>query len=151
VHRERRGEKLDGAGWVAMLGKEVGVEKARSTYDSMLAGGVMLPDSDAFGPCFERTTGQFRRFELGFDGKSLTSQPRIGHGLVAGWAAAAAGLQDGDEIVYPVGLDTIQSDQKATLTLQVRRNGTVSPLTYLPRGATAEAYQWRRVPGVPDK
>ena len=132
-----------------MLDKEVGA-LGKSTYDSMLAGAVMLPESDAFGPCFERTTAQFRRFELGFDGKSLTSQPRLVNGVVAGSAAAQAGLRDGDEIVYPVGLDVIQGDQKATLTLQVRRNGAVLPLTYLPRGGTADAYQWRRVPGVPD-
>ena len=149
VRRERRGEQIDGAGWVAMVAKEVG-PVGKSTYDTMLAGKVMLPDSDAFGPCFERTTAQLRRFELGFDGKSLTTQPRIVQGLVAASAAAAAGLQDGDEIVYPVGLDAVQADQKATVTMQVRRNGSVFPLTYLPRGAAAEAYQWRRVAGVPD-
>ncbi len=149
VRRERRGEEFDGAAWVAMVEKEVG-PLGKATYDAMLAGAVMLPDSDAFGPCFERTTARFRRFELGFDGKSLTSHPRIVTGLVAGSAAAQAGLRDGDEIVYPVGLDIIQADQKATVTVQVRRNGSVFPLTWLPRGASAEAYQWRRIPGVPD-
>ena len=149
VRRERRGETFDGAAWVAMVEKEVG-PLGKITYDAMLAGGVMLPDSDAFGPCFERTSAQFRRFELGFDGKSLTSHPRIVTGLVAGSSAAQAGLRDGDEIVYPVGLDTIQADQKATVTVQVRRNGSVFPLTWLPRGASAQAYQWRRVPSVPD-
>jgi carboxypeptidase C (cathepsin A) len=151
VRRERHGEQIDGAGWVNLVEKEVG-PVARTTYESMLAGGVMLPDSDAFGPCFERTTGTFRRFELGFDSRSLISQPRIVHGLAAGSAAAAAGLRDGDEIAAPVGgLDIIQGEQKATLTLQIRRNGSVFPVTYLPRGETTEAYQWRRVAGVPDK
>jgi predicted metalloprotease with PDZ domain len=150
VRRTRHGEPpLDGTGWVELLGKEVG-PLAKSTYDSMLAGGVMVPDSNAFGPCFERTTAPFRRFDLGFDGKSLVSSPRIVTGLVAGSAAAAAGLRDGDEIVYPVGLDAVQSDQNATVTFQVRRNGNVSPVTYLPRGATIDAYQWKRVAGTPD-
>jgi len=148
--RRARGDAapLDGAGWVDLLAKDVG-PLAQSTYDSMLAGAVMVPDSNAFGPCFERTTAPFRRFELGFEGKSLVSSPRIVTGLVAGSAAAKAGLRDGDEIVYPVGLDVIQSDQHATVTFQVRRNGTVSPITYLPRGATADAYQWKRVAGIP--
>jgi len=151
VHRERHGEHIDGAGWVNLLEKEVG-PVARTTYESMLAGGVMLPDSDAFGPCFERTTGKFRRFDLGFDSRSLISQPRIVRGLVPGSAAAAAGLRDGDEIAAPVGgLDVIQGDQKATVTLQIRRNGTVTPYTYLPRGEMTDAYQWRRIPDVPDK
>jgi len=151
VRRARRDDHFDGASWVNRLEKEVG-PAARTTYESMLAGGVMLPDSDAFGPCFERTTGKFRRFELGFDSKSLISQPRIVHGLVPGSAAAAAGLRDGDEMAAPVGgLDSIQGDQNATLTLQIRRNGAVTPLTYLPRGEITDAYQWRRVPGVPHK
>lgn len=151
VRRGRRGEVLDGAGWVDLLEKDVG-PVARTTYDSMLAGGVMLPESDAFGPCFERTTGKFRRFELGFDGRSMTTHPRIVRGLVPGSAAAKAGLRDGDEITAPVGLDSVQGKQDATLTLQIRRDGAaVFPLTYLPRGAETDAYQWRRVPGVPDK
>jgi carboxypeptidase C (cathepsin A)/predicted metalloprotease with PDZ domain len=150
VGRGRRGEILDGTGWVDLLTKEVG-PIARTTYESMLAGGVMLPDSDAFGPCFERTTGRFRRFELGFEGKSMTTHPRIVRGLVSGSAAANAGLQEGDEIVAPVGLDVVQGKQDATLTLQIRRDGKTFPITYLPRGEVAEAYQWRRVPGVPDK
>jgi carboxypeptidase C (cathepsin A)/predicted metalloprotease with PDZ domain len=151
ARRERHGEQVDGAGWVTMVEKQVG-PMARTTYESMLAGGVMLPDSDAFGPCFERTTRKFRRFDLGFDSKSLISQPRIVHGLVPGSAAAAAGLRDGDEIAAPVGgLDVIQGEQKATVTVQIRRDGTVFPLTYLPRGETTDAYQWRRIPGVPDK
>ena len=150
VRRGRHDEILDGSGWVALLEKEVGAV-ARATYDSMLAGGVMLPEADAFGPCFERTTGKFRRFELGFDGKSMTTHPRIVRGLIPGSAAAQAGLRDGDEIVAPVGLDALQGQQDATLTLQIRRDGSVFPLTYLPRGAETDAYQWRRVPGVPDK
>lgn len=150
VRRGRHGEMLDSAGWVALLEKEVG-PVARTTYDSMLSGGVLLPESDAFGPCFERTTGKFRRFELGFDGKSMTTHPRMVHGLVPGSAADKAGLRDGDEIVAPVGLDLVQSRQDATVTLQIRRDGKVFPLTYLPRGEEVDAYQWRRVPGVPDK
>ena len=149
VQRGRRGEILDGTGWVSLLEKDLG-PVARTTYESMLAGGVMLPESDAFGPCFERTTGKFRRFELGFDGKSMTTHPRIVRGLVAGSAAANAGLRDGDEIAAPVGLDLVQGKQDATVTLQIRRDGKSFPLTYLPRGEETEAWQWRRVPGVAD-
>ena len=149
VARGRRGEKVDTASWIAMVAEEVG-PAAQHTYDSMLSGAVLLPDSDAFGPCFERTTGTFRRFELGFDGKSMTLHPRIVQGLVAGSAAAQAGLRNGDEILFPVGLDTVQSDQKATVTFQVRRDGVQIPITYLPRGETTEAYQWRLKAGVSD-
>ena len=47
--------------------------------------------------------------------------------------------------------DAIQADQKATLTLLIERNGKTSPITYLPRGATVSAYQWKRRLGVPDR
>ena len=81
----------------------------------------------------------------------MTTHPRIVRGLVPGSAAAKAGLQEGDEIVAPVGLDVVQGKQDATLTLQIRRDGKTFPITYLPRGEVTEAYQWRRVTGVPAK
>jgi hypothetical protein len=37
-----------------------------------------------------------------------------------------------------------------TLTLQVTRDGKTFPLTYLPRGAAVDAYQWERIAGLPE-
>jgi predicted metalloprotease with PDZ domain len=148
--RGRRGAQMDATDWVQRLEKETG-PLAKRTYDAMLAGETLLPDSDAFGPCFERTSAKLRRFELGFAGASLVGQPRIVRELVAGSAAQAAGLREGDEIVQAVALDGIQADQTATISLRIRRGGEVFPVTYLPRGDTTDAYQWRRVPGIPDK
>jgi hypothetical protein len=51
----------------------------------------MLPGSDAFGPCFKRTTIPLRHFEMGFEPKSLIQHPRIVAGLVPGAAAERAG------------------------------------------------------------
>jgi hypothetical protein len=53
--------------------------------------------------------------------------------------------------VKPVPQDAIQADQSATLTLLIERNGRTFPMTYLPRGAVVQAYQWRRRPGTPDR
>ena len=111
----------------------------------MLAGELVLPASDAFGSCFERTQKSLRRYELGFDSAVLIEPKRIVRGLVAGSAAALAGLQDGDIIVKPVPQDAIQGDQQATLTLLVQRGEEQLSITYLPRGETVDAYQWRRV------
>ena len=80
----------------------------------------------------------------------MHESPHIIRGLVPGSEAERAGLRNGDEIVLPVGLDSVQEDQKRTLTLQIRRDGKVFSVTYLPRGETVEAYQWERVPEVPD-
>ena len=108
-----------------------------------------VPASDAFGPCFERTTRPMRRYELGFDTAVLAEPTRIIRGLEPGTAAAEAGLQNGDEIVRPVPQDALQGDQDALLTLDIRRGEETFTVTYSPRGETVDAYQWVRVEGVP--
>lgn len=136
--------------WVDLLTKELG-PSAKEGYEAMLEGQLILPESDAFGPCFKRTTVKLRRFELGFDPSVMNEQPLIIHGLIPGSAAEKAGLHNGDEIVHPVGLDGVQGSQTRTITLKIRRDGEVFSVTYLPRGEEVDAYQWERVPGVPDK
>mgnify|MGYP000678057224 CR=1 FL=1 len=114
------------------------------------SGKLMLPESGDFGPCFRRTTGKFRRFDLGFEPKSLVGDVKTIRGLKPDSEAAKAGLKDDDVVTYSVAMDSVQGDQTRTLTLQVTRDGKTFPLTYLPRGEVVEAYQWARVPGVPD-
>jgi len=115
----------------------------------MMDGRLVLPGSDAFGRCFERTTTPLRRYELGFDSQVLAEPRRIVRGLLPGTAAARAGLRDGDRIVKPIPQDAIQADQHAKLTLLIERAGRTFPITYLPRGAVVQAYQWQRRPDVP--
>jgi membrane-associated protease RseP (regulator of RpoE activity) len=116
----------------------------------MLQGATPLPPSDAFGPCFRRVTKPLRRYQLGFDPKVLVEPKRIVRGLIAGSAAAKAGLHNGDEILKPVGQDHIQGDQTGILTLQIRRGSQEMTIRYLPRGETVDAWQWERVRTVPD-
>ncbi|MBB6250839.1 peptidase M61 [Nitrospirillum iridis] len=148
LDRRRHGQPMDHAAWVATVTKELG-PRGKVELEAMLGGALVLPDDDAFGPCFTRVTAPLRRYQLGFDPEVLIEPKRIVHGLIPGSAAAVAGLRDGDEIVRPVPQDGIQADQKATLTLQVRRDGQVFPITYLPRGEMVDAYQWARRPGAP--
>jgi membrane-associated protease RseP (regulator of RpoE activity) len=116
----------------------------------MLRGDPVLPASDAFGPCFRRTTKQLRRYESGFEPRVLSEPSRIVRGLVAGSAAEKAGLRNGDHITKPVPQDMIQADQTAELTLQIERAGKPLTIRYLPRGEQVEAYQWERVASVPE-
>ena len=146
IDRSRESRPITEAIWLDMLRKEIG-EEAVTVHRSMLAGGLMLPESGDYGPCFQRTTKKIRRFELGFDPKSLTLTSHIIHGLIPDSEAAKAGLREGDAVNYGVALDAVQGEVNRTLTLQVTRDGTTFPLTYLPRGEAVNAYQWERIPG----
>ncbi|MNQ29136.1 hypothetical protein D3C85_424460 [compost metagenome] len=110
----------------------------------MLNGALMLPGSSAFGVCFERMTAPLRRYELGFAPAALTESPRLVRGLISGSAAEAAGVRNGDEIMKPVGQDGLQGDQTGLLTLNLKREGTVFEITYMPRGETVDAWQWKK-------
>ncbi len=140
------GETLTNDDWRALLREELG-EEAVADFDAFLMGAEPLPASDAFGPCFRRTTKPLRRYELGFDPAVLMETRRIVRGLKPGSAAAKAGLQNGDEIVIPVPQDNIQGEQLLELKLRIRRDGKEFDLSYLPRGETVSAYQWEKVPG----
>ena len=147
VERNRRGQPVNEAGLIDMFVAEYG-PSARTDHDAMLAGATQVPESDGFGPCFRRITKPFRQFELGFESKILAERDRVVRGVIPGSAADRAGLKDGDVITVPVGLDGVQGKQDRTITYRVRRGDQVIPITYLPRGATVQTYQWERVPGV---
>lgn len=149
LQKHRGGKRLTNADWEALLDAELGKD-AVAAFHAFLDGRLTPPGSDAFGPCFERTTKPLRRYELGFDPAVLAEPKRIVRGLKPGTAAAAAGLRDGDEIVVPVPQDQLQGTQGKTLTLTIRRAGKQFPITYLPRGEAVQAYQWQRRSGVPD-
>ncbi|KPF53440.1 peptidase M61 [Novosphingobium sp. AAP1] len=146
--RQKAGAALANADWEDQLVQHLGPQGV-ADFRAFLDGAVPLPASDAFGPCFARTTTRLRRYELGFATDVLAEPKRVVRGLVTGSAAALAGVRDGDEIVDPVPQDGIQGEQTQELTLRLRRDGRVFTVTYLPRGETVDAWQWRRVPVSP--
>lgn len=149
IARRRAGLPVSEADWQDLVVAELGEAGAQLTGD-MLAGGLMLPESDAFSPCFARITRPFRRFELGFEPRSLVGHVKTIAGLMPGSEADKAGLRNGDVVTYAVAMDSVQGDPDRTLTLQVTRDGKTFPITYLPRGEWVEAYQWTRKPEVPE-
>ncbi|HEY4546976.1 MAG TPA: peptidase M61 [Pedomonas sp.] len=140
-----RGEPMDQALWLRLLRAELGESGIRE-LDAMLAGGTVLPPSDAFGPCFRRVTKPLRRFDLGFDPASLLQAPKIVRGLKTNSEAAAAGLRDGDVILNTFSQDGLQANQTAYLTLNIRRGDEELTIRYQPRGETVDAYQWELNP-----
>ena len=149
LEKQKGGAKTSNADWEELLRAELG-DEAVTAFRAFLGGARPLPPSDAFGPCFRRTTRPLRQYELGFDTAVLAEPTRVVRGLVAGSAAAQAGLRDGDRIVDPVPQDGIQGNQTEFIELKIRRDGKIFPIRYLPRGETVQAYQWERVSGVPD-
>jgi predicted metalloprotease with PDZ domain len=137
----RAGHAMDLTLWKKLLGQELGA-KGLADFDAMLAGGTVLPPSDAFGPCFKRVTKPLKRFDLGFDPLILVTPDRVVKGLKPGSAAQAAGLRDGDRILNRFPQDALQGDQDAALTLDIERDGQKLSFTYKPRGETVDAYQW---------
>ncbi len=149
IGRARAGQPTDEAAWVELLASEAGPQ-AVALHESMVAGGLMLPESGDFGPCFARTTKTIPRFELGFDPKSLVGDIKTIRGLIAGSAAEQAGLRDGDIVTYRQAMDALQGDVQARLTLYVTRGDRELEISYRPRGEEVEIYQWTRVTGVPE-
>ncbi len=118
----------------------------------MMSGeGLMLPESDDFGPCFRRITRKIRVFEPGYDISGMANgRARIVRDLKPASEAAKAGLLEGDAIVKaPLG-DGAQRDHERPVTVQVTREGKPLSFTYMPRGEEVDAYQWERVAGVPE-
>jgi len=147
--RMRAGQPMTEAAWLDLLQRSLGPDGA-ALHRSMMKGGLMLPESDAFGPCFRRVVRQIPAFELGFDSKSLVGPHKVIKGLMPDSQAAKAGLRDGDVVTYAVSLDAVQADVSRTLTLNATREGKPYPITYLPRGEPVDAYQWERIANVPD-
>jgi predicted metalloprotease with PDZ domain len=147
--RMRAAQPITEAAWLDLLRRSLGPEGVR-IHRSMMSGGLMLPESDDFGPCFRRVVRQIRQFELGFDPQSLVGPTKIIKGLMPDSEAAKAGLRDGDSVTYAVALDAVQAEVNRTLTFHVTRDGKTYPMTYLPRGKPVDAYQWERIANVPD-
>ncbi|GIL38267.1 serine protease [Rhodospirillales bacterium TMPK1] len=149
IQAQQRAKKTPGiADWIALVGKEIGADAQRD-YDSMAAGRPVVP-TGAFGPCFKLVATKIRPFELGFDEAGLMGDKKIVRGLVAGSAAAQAGLQEGDEIVQ--ASDTLELSRKPddAMLVRVKRGDGEKLIAYVPRGAAAQSYGWVRNTKIAD-
>jgi len=132
-----------------MVVRELGAAGARR-FDAVIERGARPePPDDAFGPCFTRRPRTVAVYQLGFDDRRSLVAPRAIRGLVAGSAAARAGLVEGDRLLAlePSFLDP---DHEAAVT--VERAGQPVVVRYLPArpGPRRDGFEWVRVAGVPD-
>ena len=147
LESRRQGEGYDLDAWKRIVLAELG-ESAAGDLEFMLGGGLIVPPTEAFGPCFTRREMSIRQYELGFTENSFLEEPRKIRGLVPGSAAAAAGLREGDPIQRRDDVDRAQTDPAQLYRLEIRRGDEIIPIEYLPRGETVTGYQWVRDPSV---
>jgi predicted metalloprotease with PDZ domain len=148
--RQLRDEPYGIEQWLELLTAELGPQ-AKQDYEAMVAGRQLVPPPGSFGPCFRPEAGKERVFELGFDARAAGRVPGKITGLVPGSAAERAGLREGDEVQEAVFVgSSLVADEEATLTVKVLRGGAPLAVTFLPRGAEVESWQWVRVPEVPE-
>jgi predicted metalloprotease with PDZ domain len=152
VKMQRSEQEITEQTWVDLLQKEIGAN-AVTLHKSMMAGGLVAPESSDFGPCFRRVDAKIRRFEQGFTVKTVEGK-KIVDAVVEGSEAAKAGMKNGEEISQMPVITTegVKRRPEQVITVVVLRDGQKVPVTYLPRTqATYAAYQWERVPGVADE
>jgi len=149
LDRLQSGQAYDSAAWSTLLNRELGAE-GPAQYQAMIAGELLEPPSNAYGPCFSNEPTMYPQFELGFDPAVLAKAPRIVTEVAPGSNAESAGLRTGDEITAPIVLEDVLSDPVAQLTVKLRRGTATMDIKYIPRGAAISGIYWKRAPGVPD-
>lgn len=147
--RAKAGEPYGIAQWLELVGREIGADKANARYEAMAFGGLIHLPADRFAPCFKVVRQDVRPFQLGFAHASLNDD-RVVRDLEPGSAAEQAGLRNGDVIVSAGDINAVRNDETKPLSLTLRRADTQLTVSYLPRGAPAEAYRWVRDPKEPD-
>ncbi|WP_337187083.1 hypothetical protein [Phenylobacterium sp.] len=147
--RQVKGEGHGVADWLALVGAEIGAERAKADYEHMAAGGLLTPPPRLYAPCLKVEATTARPLWLGFARSSLNDD-RVVAGLEAGSPAAAAGLRDGDVIVEASDFNVVRRDPAATMDLTVRRGEEVLKFGFLPRAAPVEAWRWARDPAAPE-
>ncbi len=138
VERGRAGDKLSNAA-IRKLGQQALGDWFAAEFDRYIerAETVAVPP-DALRPELVGEISPVYAFELGFDRERSTKEKRVVD-LVPGSAAAEAGLKEGEELAGW----SIFADADKEVRLQVKRNGQVETVTYLPRGKKSEVLQFK--------
>lgn len=142
---QRAGHAPTAPDWVALLRRAAG-DWAVADYQAMVAGQLLRPVPGAFGPGVASQPVQTGYFDLGFAEPLAVQVGKRIKGLVPGSPAALAGLREGDELAEAVDIGPIYGSFRRPLTLRVRRNGALVPITYLPQRGQAEAWEWVAAP-----
>jgi hypothetical protein len=135
--------------WLALVGAEIGADRARAMYAQMVGGGLLVPPADLYAPCLTVVKHPVRPFQLGFARASLNDD-RVVRELAPGSMAERAGVRNGDVIVEAGDINEVRRDEAKPLELTLQRGGERLKVSYLPRGEPVEGYRWARDPKTPD-
>ena len=138
---QRRGEKVRVEGWLQRIEPVLG-ERARAEYQAMVDGEPVPRPTGLFQGALQAHPAIAPEHELGFDIASFQGEPRLVVGLVAGSAAADAGLRDGDELVTRRFSYSAVRDGSTPLELVIRRDGVEQTIRYEPRGRDVPTTDW---------
>lgn len=144
---QRAGLGYDEAKWRELLRSELG-EDGITQFERMLAGELIIPPENAFGPCFSRTRQRRPRPVLGFSEDVFLMEPRVIRNLEPGSAAAQAGLREGDEVISFSGVRPRIAHSAPNVALEpmvrlvVRRGGESRLVRFSTEGPLVDEYRW---------
>jgi predicted metalloprotease with PDZ domain len=152
--RRERGAAWGRREYLALLSHELGEEVAHQEFETMFNGEqLVVPPSDAFGPCFTLRRVDKYPVDLGFPFGNPGSGTVI-RNLDPGSRAALAGLREGDRIVRNTrGFWSLSDDYEMLMHMEVKRadGQEDAEIVYWPHGWTkVEAYEWVLQTGKPD-
>lgn len=156
LERRRSGLPYNEAAWRDQLRGALGSD-GDAHLDRMLAGELIIPEADAFGPCFARTHRIEPRRSAGMSEDSFLVPPYRVTGLEPGSPAHAAGLREGDVILSFTGVtanirhSASNIDLADTVGIVVERGGAPHRFEYATTGSEVPVYEWhvdRRAAGT---
>lgn len=135
LERHRDGQPYGEPEWRALLREALGAE-GEAHLDRMLAGELIVPAPDAFGPCFQHEQTLEPRRSAGMSEDSFLVTPYRVTELEPGSPAEAAGLREGDRILSFTGVtpnvrhsaDNVDLDD--VISIVVERDGRPQRFSY---------------------
>lgn len=133
MQRRRAGATLRTSDWIAGLSHWLGHETAMQHFQDFMDGKIIQMDDmvSSFGDKDGPDLFEQRMICMGFDIKSLHS--KMIEGLEAGSSAEAAGLRNGDTILWVDQIETCELYPDKTLKVRVGRGQEQINIEYLPR------------------
>lgn len=133
-----------------LLVEELGAGRGEELNWVMVQGhGEIRLDDDTFGRCFQRSHTKTKVFELGFDRQATMRPPQMIRGLIAGSAAAKAGLAEGALVLSTKLPELLDDSMDKPVEISIAVRGRSKKVRYLPVGERDDVH-WSAKKGCVD-